>query len=109
MDDVPHISLPIQITAGAYATVQQDTTAEVADCVAVIVAFPIGYREDQPDFGITDPAFTVRPIDTTEIEEVIETYEPRAVVTISESPYDAADPLAATIEIEVDVAATEDA
>lgn len=108
MDDIPHLALPIEFLGSQYATVQQDTTAEVAACVAAIVAFPIGYREDQPEFGITDPAFQTRPIDTAEIEEVIDQYEPRAELTVSESAYNPSDPLAAEIEIEVAVSTAED-
>jgi phage baseplate assembly protein W len=108
MDDIPHIALPIEFIGGTFATVQQDTTDEVAACVAAIVSFPIGYREDQPEFGITDPSFQTRPLDTTELEEVIETYEPRAELTVSESAYDRSDPLGAEIEIEVAVIAAED-
>lgn len=108
MDDVPHIALPIRFAAGAVVTVQQDTTAEIANCVAAIVSFPIGYREDQPEFGIPDPEFELRPLNTAEIEEIIETYEPRAALTITEAPYNATDPLAAEVQIAVDVLASED-
>src|SRR4051812_3989858 len=99
MDDIPHIALPIRFAGSRFATVQQDTTAEVAACVAAIVSFPLGYREDQPEFGITDPAFSTRPIDTSEIEDAIANYEPRADVTVSESAYDPSDPLSAEVEI----------
>jgi hypothetical protein len=108
MDDIPHIALPIEFAGSRFATVQQDTTAEVAACVAAIVAFPLGYREDQPEFGITDPSFSTRPIDTTEIEGAIAEYESRADMTITESDYDPSDPLAAEIEIVVNVIQAED-
>jgi phage baseplate assembly protein W len=108
MDDIPHIALPIQFLGGRYATVQQDTTAEVAGCVAAIVSFPIGYREDQPEFGISDPAFSLRPIDTSEVEAAIANYEPRADVTVTEGAYDPSDPLAVEVEIVVNVIQAED-
>lgn len=108
MDDIPHIAIPIAIRDAAYVSTQQDTNAEVAGCVAVILQFPLGYREEAPEFGITDPTFSDRPIDTTEIESQVEAYEPRATIEISESPYDPRYPLEATIAIEVRVLTTED-
>ena len=108
MDDLPHIALPIQILGSAFATNQEGTNDEVAACVAAIVAFPLASRDEAPDFGIADPTFSVRPIDTTEIEEAVETWEPRASVEITEAPYDPSDPTAAELQIAVQVFASED-
>lgn len=108
MDAIPHLNLPLQFGGGQYFTVEQDTTAEVAACVAAIVAFPIGYREDEPDFGIPDPAFQTQPVDPAEIEEVVEAYEPRAALTVSASPFNPGDPTGAEVEILVNVIAAED-
>jgi hypothetical protein len=108
MDDIPHIAIPIAIRGAAYATNQQDTNSEVAACVAVVVGFPLGYREEAPEFGIVDPTFSDRPIDTSSIEAAVETYEPRATLSITEPPYDPTRPLATTVEVEVRVLATED-
>jgi hypothetical protein len=109
MDDIPHIAIPISVVnVTSYATTQQDTNAEDAGCVAVILQFPLGYRDEAPDFGITDPTFSERPIDTSEIETQIETYEPRATIEISESAYDPSYPLEATVAVEVRVLTTED-
>jgi predicted component of type VI protein secretion system len=82
MDDIPHIALPIQFLGGRYATVQQDTTAEVAACVAAIVS--------------------------SEVEAAIANYEPRADVTVTEGAYDPSDPLAVEVEIVVNVIQAED-
>lgn len=108
MDDIPHIALPIRLSGLAYETNQEGTNDEVAACVAAVVGFPIGYREEAPDFGITDPSFSTRPIDTEEIETACETYEPRASIEVRESAYDARNPLASEIYISVQVFATED-
>lgn len=106
MDSVPHITLPIEVRASAYRTVDQDTTAEVANCVAAIVAYPIGYREEAPDFGIADPTFGSLPLDTSAIERACEAYEPRAVLRIIEAQ--SLDPFAANVQIEVNVSTSED-
>lgn len=108
MDSVPHITLPIAVRASAYATVEQDTTAEVANCVAAILAFPLSYREEAPDFGVPDPTFGARPLDTSAIEHACETYEPRAVLRVTEAQLDPRDPFAADIQIEVNVLQSED-
>jgi hypothetical protein len=54
MDSVPHLALPLRVQADAYASVQQDTLDEVRTTVAAIVAFPVGYRIEAPDFGVPD-------------------------------------------------------
>lgn len=109
MDDVPHIGLPISVIGDrTYATVQQDTNDEVACCVAAILGFPLGFREDDPDFGITDPTFATRPIDTEEIEQAVETYETRAQLRITESAVDGRDPFSASLSVEVHVFLSED-
>jgi phage baseplate assembly protein W len=101
MDDVPHLALPLRVVGGAYQAVQQDTLDEVTTCVACIVGFPLGYRDDRPDFGVRDHALSDRPLDTLDIEQAVEAYEPRATVHVAERPYDARDPLAARLRVEV--------
>ena len=109
MDDVPHIGIPIQVLGGRFATVQQDTNDEVAACVSVIVSFPVGSREEAPEFGVPDPAFQTRPLDIAAVEEAVEEYEPRAAIEVSETPYDPHDPLSSGIRIEVSVPTSEEA
>lgn len=108
MDPIPHIALPIQIVNGAYVTNQQDTDAEAAACVAAILSFEIGSREEAPDFGITDPSFSAVPIDTDDIEAACEAYEPRATLTITQAPYDPRRPLETSVQIAVTVETSED-
>jgi hypothetical protein len=112
MDSIPHLSLPIRLdpspTAPAYLSNQQDTNEEVAACVAAIVSFERGSREEDIDFGIRDPAFQVRPLDVADIESSIERYESRAVLTVTENPYDNRDPTAARVTVGVTVIQAED-
>jgi phage baseplate assembly protein W len=82
MDDIPHMALPIRLNNGQYATRQQDTDAEAADCVKVILSFGRGERIEEPDFGIEDPTFQTQPISTTDIEWAIQEYEPRVQATV---------------------------
>jgi hypothetical protein len=83
VDDRPHIDWPIQVTGTAYATCQQDTDQDAAAAIAVLCSFERGTRSEQPDFGITDPAFQLVPVDVTEIERQAAIYEPRAELTIT--------------------------
>jgi len=76
-DQVPHLSLPFRLSGTGYATVEQDTDREAADCVFVIMSFERGVRAEEPDFGIEDPTFETQPIDVDDIAEAISNYEPR--------------------------------
>jgi phage baseplate assembly protein W len=106
MDNIPRLALPLRFTSDRYVSVQQDTLDEVVTCVACITMFPLGYRDDRPDFGITPLELSDRPLDTLDVEQAIEAYEPRADVQVVELPYDPSDPLAARVRVEVDVART---
>jgi hypothetical protein len=110
MDLIPHLAWPLSFdpVTGAYRSVQQDTTAELAANVAVICSFPIGYRDEAPEFGIEDPEFDLRPLDLTDIATAVSVYEPRARITITEDPVDPRDPGAASVHIEVAMPGGED-
>ena len=101
MDNIPHLALPLRVVGNSYVSLQQDTADELATTVAVVVGFPLGYRVERPDFGITDPALRQRPLDTGEIEAQCATYEPRAQLIFTEAPLDPADPLATQLRIQV--------
>ena len=108
MDDVPHLALPLRVVGDHYVTVQQDTVDELAATVACIVAFPLGYRDERPDFGIVPLEFSTRPLNTLDIEQAVEAYEPRASVRVTEQPYDPADPGAARVRVAVGLAGAEE-
>lgn len=112
MNAVPHLALPITLSGTGAATAfeanQQGTDSEVAACVAAICSFQRGSREEAPEFGILDPAFTTRPVDIADVQQACETYEPRAIVRVEEAPYNPADPLAAGVTVAVSVLQTEE-
>jgi phage baseplate assembly protein W len=101
MDSVPHLALPLRVQADAYASVQQDTLDEVRTTVAAIVAFPVGYRIEAPDFGVPELELADRPLDVLALSTAIEQSEPRAAIVVTELDYDARDPLAARVRVEV--------
>jgi len=74
--------MPLQVSGGQWAYVEQDSDEEVANCVRNICAFERGFRIEDPAFGIADPTFTTAPIDTADIAEALDAYEERASVQI---------------------------
>jgi phage baseplate assembly protein W len=100
MTDVPHFSLPFRFATPQAAVSEQDSLDEIADCVTAILLCPVGYRVEEPSFGIDDPTFQVQPIDTDAIREAIETWEERATVTLSQHP-DLLDELIADVEAQL--------
>jgi len=101
MDNVPHLALPLRVVGDRFAAVQQDTLDELVSSVAVITSFPLGYRIERPDFGIVPPELDDRPLNTLDIEQAVEAFEPRALVTVTEQPYDPHDPGADRLRVEV--------
>ena len=82
MDSVPHLAWPLQFTGAAYRVNDQDTDAELMAAVAVITSFEKGFRIEDPAFGITDPTFSVSPVDADEIAASVAEYEPRADINV---------------------------
>lgn len=80
--------LPAKASPASFRTVEQDSVDDVAQCVYVILATERGSRIEDPDFGITDPTFEVGGMDLGEALLQIETWEPRADVTIEEDVVD---------------------
>ena len=79
----PHLqNLPVLDAFGQFLVNNQDSYAEVADSVEIIVGTQIGQRPALPDFGILDPTFTY-PVDTEEISNAIREFDDRAVPTIT--------------------------
>jgi phage baseplate assembly protein W len=79
----PHLqNLPALDAFGEFLVNNQDSYAEIADCVEIIVGTQIGQRPALPDFGIFDPTFTY-PVDADGIASAIEYWEERANPTIN--------------------------
>lgn len=84
--DTPHFNLPFRLGAQGADVVEQDTLEDVANCVTAIVSTHIGWRDEVPDFGIPDLSMRKQPIGTSEINSMIASQEPRAVLIINERP-----------------------
>lgn len=105
MADVPHFSLPFRFvgvsphaTAGVTAAVnEQDSIDEIADCVLAILVCPQGYRVELPQFGVPDPTFSSPRVDTDLIRTLVDRWEPRAALQLSQNT-DVVDELIAHVE-----------
>jgi hypothetical protein len=83
---IPHFAHPFRVEGGKVAVVDQNSPDEIWTCVETIVRFFKGDRLAVPDFGIVEPTFTTGPIDTDKIRAVVEKWEERAGVLITEHP-----------------------
>lgn len=100
MPDNPHFSFPFSVDGSSVAVDEQDSQEEILSCVNVIVRCPVGFRVERPDFGIPDPTFRATPVNYDEIQDAVETFEPRAELDITEYP-DIVDASLRHLEIDV--------
>lgn len=91
MLDIEHFDLPFRLAGKSFGVVEQDSPADVANCVEAIIRTPNGFRDDSPDFGMDDLVFTNLPVNIDRITTQITEQEPRAEIFIREQPdrYDA--------------------
>lgn len=88
-----HLALPFTMTAdGRLQTLTQDSPAEVAQSVALLLSTRAGERLSVPNYG-TPPALFAQRVNTGAIGAALEAWEPRAAgyqldvdVTRPESP-----------------------
>ncbi len=100
--EVPHLAQPFSFTsAGVAKTVEQNSIADVQDCVLRVCLCPEGFREDEPEFGIPPLEFTAVPLQVAGVEEAVERWEPRATVEITEAALEAANQASRVVNIEV--------
>ncbi len=79
-----HLALPITVTgSGRLATVEQDSEADLAQSVALLVDTRPGERRAEPGYGVPDPLFG--GVDLAEITQAIVTWEDRADVVYAEA------------------------
>lgn len=72
-----HLALPVTVAAdGALMSLTQDSPAEVAQSVGLLLATRPGERRSVPGYGLPDPLFA--GVDLDEVAAVIEEWEDRA-------------------------------
>jgi phage baseplate assembly protein W len=76
---IPHFAFPFRFTdSGRAAVVDQDSSDDVAGCVAAVLCYPLGARADAPTFGVPDQAFRTNGVNTEEVRQALAEWEPRA-------------------------------
>lgn len=79
-----HLTLPIAVTgSGRLATVEQDSEADVAQSVALLIETRPGERRAEPGYGVPDPLFG--GIDVAQVTEAILNWEDRADLVFAEA------------------------
>jgi phage baseplate assembly protein W len=84
MTDLPHFSLPFRFAPSQAAVNEQDSLDEISDCVLAVLLCPQGFRVELPEFGTPDMTFTQPDVD--QLRTVIDQWEPRAKVALTEQP-----------------------
>lgn len=77
---IPHLAFPLRFVNGQAVVNEQDSLADVTDCVRAILTYPQGSRIELPGFGIPDQTFSKGMPDTDVILESVRQWEPRAEV-----------------------------
>ena len=84
-DSLEHLTYPLQVGAdGALVTAQQGSDAEIESCMAVVLKWPLGTRELDPDFGVPEEQFLTGGANLDEIRVALAHGEPRATETITQ-------------------------
>jgi phage baseplate assembly protein W len=77
-------AFPLRLAGEDFIYTEQDTQAEIADCVKVLMLTEIGSRMVLPAYGIP-PLFQGQvPVVTAEVLAAIQRWEPRAYASLSE-------------------------
>lgn len=91
MSDLPHFAFPFERPANSKVkVVEQDTVEHVAACENVILACPVGFRQERPDFGIPWPEYRAirggsrATADPGAIEEAVRRLEPRGLSSVAD-------------------------
>jgi hypothetical protein len=84
--DVPVLGWPFRV--GGYnqseiAFVEQDSPAEVAECVAMTFSVERGSLVDAPKLGLVDPSFRTGGVSLATLLSVAQRWEPRAILTFT--------------------------
>ena len=103
--ETPHFAHPFSFATKPngvkfVAVDEQHSEDEIVGCILRTIAYERGYRDELPDFGVTDPTFSQSPVDGSRLVTEIEEWEDRADLTGIVS-IDSADELTERIRIAV--------
>lgn len=98
---IPHFDMPFRYFGGKPVVNEQDSIEDIAACVYAVLVTPPGTRDEMPDFGFEDPAFSQQPLSSAAMAAQISEWEPRASVLVDVAP-DALDAAVANANIHVE-------
>jgi hypothetical protein len=78
--DRPHFRFPFR----RGSVVEQDTVDHVMSCEMVIVSYPVGLRQDRPEFGWPWPELETPPLDLGPLTQALKQFEPRGTATATQ-------------------------
>jgi phage baseplate assembly protein W len=100
--DTPQLAYPLEFKGGRFTEVEQGSLDELAMSIEILLRYPQGLREDQPDFGVRD--LPLRPLNddlVSEIRGAIVRWRGEDVQTVIDDMPDAFDDLVRTIVIKI--------
>jgi hypothetical protein len=97
---IPHLTLPLRMTGSGLAWAEQDTLDEIASSVEAILRYQPGDLDHEPALGMPDQAFRQGGADADEILAVVERWDERAEVVVTEDP-SRLDELIDTVRVDV--------
>jgi hypothetical protein len=86
--EVPQLAVPFRIERGRALVVEQDSDAEVMQCVEAVLRYRPGHRLDLPEFGTRDQAHRQGGASMVELADAVERFERRVHATASEQGTD---------------------
>lgn len=81
---IPKLKVPFNIVGTRAQVVDQDSDAEIIQCVLATLRTRLGSRDSGEDVGIPDLAF-LENVDVTAITRALDLFEPRALSVLSET------------------------
>jgi phage baseplate assembly protein W len=88
--DTPQLAYPFEISpTGAVREVEQGDIDEIAMSIEIILRYPLGYRDELPDFGIPELSFRESTEDIASIlGDYVTRWESRAPLFIEEREHE---------------------
>lgn len=84
--DFPHFAQPVRFASGSYALCDEDTDEDVLGCVQRCLETPLGFADDEPEFGLREQVFRQGGADLDAIAAAVEDWEPRVTDRIARNP-----------------------
>lgn len=78
---VPRLRWPLQVSGGSLAVVEQDSEADINQCVVALLRTRLGERADDPSIGWVYPTHSELPLPLDELVTAVARHEPRITVT----------------------------